>query len=77
MILFRCSGFRSVRARSRSFEIGFKDTMHSIKTFPLGGTDKFKTLSDFKAGMFSACEKCGNKGYVEGVIEALKVGGVL
>lgn len=51
--------------------------MHSIKTFPLGGTDKFKTLSDFKAGMFSACEKCGNKGYVEGVIEALKVGGVL
>ena len=72
MTLFRCNGFRS-----RSFEIGFQDTMHSIKTFPLGGTDKFKTLSDFKAGMFSACEKCGNKGYVKGVIEAFKVGGVL
>jgi hypothetical protein len=61
--------------RSRAFEIGFKDTMHGIKTFPVGGTDKFKTLSDYKKEMLAACDNCQDSEYSAGVKEAFRVGG--
>ena len=51
--------------------------MDAIKTFPIGGTEKFRTISDFKLGMIEACGRCKDTDYACGVIEAFKVGGVL
>ena len=55
-----------MKNKSLSWRLGYADAKFGIKTFPANGTDKFKTLNDFKQAILRACKVCQDREYASG-----------
>ena len=47
---------------------GYKDMDFGIRTFPTGGTERFRTVDEFVDAMRIAASKCGDSQYREGTL---------